>query len=60
MTTRTELSSVGTSLAELADRVSSIADGLLGDEREVVGPPLFEIERILRRAQRGVQQLLDR
>jgi hypothetical protein len=60
MSTRTELSSVATGLEELAARVSDIAEGLMGDEREVVGPQLFEIERALRRAQRSLGQLLDR
>jgi hypothetical protein len=60
MSTRTELSSVATGLDELAERVSSIAEGLLAQEREIVGPQLFEIERALRRAQRGLQQILDR
>jgi hypothetical protein len=60
MTTRAELSSVSTGVQELADRITQIADGLLGDEREVVGPALFEVERSLRSAQRRLARLVDR
>jgi hypothetical protein len=60
MTTRAELSSVSTGVQELADRITQIAEGLLGDEREVVGPELFEVERSLRSAQRRLIRLLDR
>jgi hypothetical protein len=60
MSTRTELSSVAAGLHELAGRITDIAEGLLGDEREVVGPQLFEIERALRRAERGLERILDR
>jgi hypothetical protein len=60
MTTRAELSSVSTAVQELADRITQIAEGLLGDEREVAGPALFEIERSLRTAQRRLGRLLDR
>jgi len=59
MTTRAELSSVATGLHELAGRISAIADGLAGDERDVVGPGLFEVERALRSAERRLYRILD-
>jgi hypothetical protein len=59
MTVRAELSSVATSLDELLGRITRIAEGLSGDEREVVGPDLFEVERALRAARRRVSRLAD-
>jgi hypothetical protein len=59
MSVRAELSSVATSLDELLGRVSRIAEGLTADEREVVGPDLFEVERSLRAARRRVSRLAD-
>jgi hypothetical protein len=52
MSARAELSSVATSLDELLGRISRIADGLSGDEKEIVGTDLFEVERSLRAARR--------
>ena len=60
MTTRAELSSAATSLEELAARITRIADGLAGEERDAVGPELFEVERTLRSAYRRLGRLLDR
>jgi hypothetical protein len=60
MTTRAELSSVATGLQELAGRITAIAEGLDGSERDVVGPALFEIERALRTAERRLHKVLDR
>ena len=59
MTTRAELSSVTTGLEELVGRITHIAEGLLADERDVVGPQLYEVERTLRAAQRRLIRLLD-
>ena len=59
MSVRAELSSVATSLDELLGRISRIAEGLTADEREVVGPDLFEVERSLRAARRRVSRLAD-
>jgi hypothetical protein len=59
MTTRAELSSVATRLDELLSRVTAIAEELLGPDREVVGPELYEVERTLRSAQRRLSRILD-
>jgi hypothetical protein len=59
MSVRAELSSVATSLEELQGRISRIAEGLSSDEREVVGPDLFEVERALRSARRRVSRIVD-
>jgi hypothetical protein len=60
MTARAELSSVATRLHELVARVGQIAEGLAGDEKESVGPELFEVERTLRAAERRLTRVLDR
>jgi hypothetical protein len=59
MSVRAELSSVATSLEELQGRISRIAEGLSSEEREVVGPDLFEVERALRSARRRVSRIVD-
>jgi hypothetical protein len=59
MSVRAELSSVATSLEELQSRISRIAEGLSSEEREVVGPDLFEVERALRSARRRVSRIVD-
>jgi len=59
MSVRAELSSVSTSLDELLVRISRIAEALSGDERDVVGPDLFEVERALRMARRRVSRIVD-
>lgn len=55
-----ELSSLVTALDELVARVSGLAEGLTGGERDVVGPELFEVERSLRAAQRRLAGLGSR
>lgn len=60
MTTHAELSSVATRLHELVGRVTEIADRLAADERDEVGPELFEVERTLRTAERRLNRVLDR
>jgi hypothetical protein len=59
MSVRAELSSVATSLDELLGRITRITEGLGGDERDVVGPDLFEVERALRSARRRVTRIVD-
>ena len=54
-----ELSSVATALDELLDRVSAIADRLVGPEREAVTSELLEVERVLGTASRRLRRLLD-
>ncbi len=60
MTARAELSSVATRLHELLGRISEIADGLGPEEKDEVGPELFEVERTLRSAERRLNRVLDR
>jgi hypothetical protein len=59
MSARAELSSVSTSLEELVGRITRIAEGLSGDDRDVVGPDLFEVERALRSARRRLSRIVD-
>jgi hypothetical protein len=59
MSVRAELSSVASSLEELLGRISRIAEGMSSEEREVVGPDLFEVERSLRAARQRVSRLAD-
>jgi hypothetical protein len=60
MTARAELSSVSTHLHELVGRIGEIANGMAGDERDDVGPELFEVERTLKAAERRLNRVLDR
>jgi hypothetical protein len=59
MSVRAELSSVATSLEELLGRITRIAEGLSLDDRDMVGPDLFEVERALRSARNRVIRLVD-
>ena len=54
------MSSVSTGVEELLKRVTEIADGLAGMEREGVGPDLYEVERSLRSAQRRLRRIVDK
>jgi Mg2+ and Co2+ transporter CorA len=53
-----QLSSIATALAELTDRVTSIADRYQGSPREDVAAALYEIERNLQTATRKLDHLL--
>jgi len=59
MTVIPELSSVATALDELLDRVSAIADCVVGPEREAVTSELLEVERVLGTASRRLRRLID-
>ena len=59
MTVIPELSSVATALDELLDRVSAIADRVVGPEREAVTSELLEVERVLGMASRRLRRLID-
>jgi hypothetical protein len=52
------LSSVTTVLADLTERVTSMAEGYAGTPREDVASDLFEVERALRTASRRLDRLL--
>jgi hypothetical protein len=56
---RAELSSVATALDELAQRVSTIVDGLTGAERDALTTDLQEVERALGNASRRLTRALD-
>jgi Mg2+ and Co2+ transporter CorA len=55
-----QVSTLNTSLGELVDRVTRLAERYQGSPREDVAADLYDVERHLRAAQRRVEQLLDR
>lgn len=55
----TQLSSVSTTLNELKHRVSTMAEGLSGSQRDDVATTLFEVERSLATASRRLDQLVN-
>jgi hypothetical protein len=59
MSALAELSSVSTVLDELLQRVTTLADGLTGAERDQLSSDLREVERALGTAQRRLHRLLD-
>ncbi|HUE59595.1 MAG TPA: hypothetical protein VMO88_08440 [Acidimicrobiales bacterium] len=59
MTAHAELSSVSTRLDELVKRITEIADGLAGDDRDRIGADLYEVERTLRAAERRLRRVID-
>lgn len=54
-----ELSSLATALDELAKRVSTIADGYAGSRRDDLATELYQVERALAAARRGLARVLD-
>jgi hypothetical protein len=54
-----ELSSLSTAVDELLRRLTGIADGLEGTERDDLTAELLEVERALGTAQRRLHRLLD-
>jgi hypothetical protein len=55
-----QLSSLSTSLSDLAERVSRLAEGYQGSPREDVAADLFVVERQLLGANRRLQSLVAR
>ena len=55
-----QLSSLSTSLREMIERLTRIADGLQGAPREDATADLYDVERNLRAADRRLQKLLQR
>ena len=53
-----QLSSISTSLGDLAERITDLADQLQGAPREDVAGDLYEVERSLQVAHRRLQALL--
>ena len=60
MSARAELSSVSTRVDELLKRVTDIVEALTNQERDAVGPDLYEVERSLRAAQRRLRSIVDK
>jgi hypothetical protein len=54
-----ELSSINTQLATLVERLSGLAEGLSGSQREDAANALYEVERLLESAQRRLEQVVD-
>jgi hypothetical protein len=54
------LSSLSSTLGDLAARVTAMADGLSGSPREDVAADLYEVERSLQAADRRLKALLSR
>ncbi len=59
VSTNAELSSAATLLADLTARITAIAEGLQGDERDALADGLFEVERALGNAQRRLNRLVE-
>ena len=59
MTAHAELSSVSTGLEDLVKRITDIADGLAGEDRDRIGADLYEVERTLRAAERRLRRVID-
>ncbi|MGI9601650.1 MAG: hypothetical protein ACR2QE_07190 [Acidimicrobiales bacterium] len=53
-----ELSSMATVIAELSQRIDTVADRYVDSPREDVAARLFEVERALRQAERILGQLV--
>jgi hypothetical protein len=55
-----QLSALSTSLAELSERVTALADQYQGSPREDVAADLYDVERHLQAAGRRLRSLLER
>ena len=55
-----QLSSLSTSLTDLVERVTSLAEGYQSSPREDVAADLYDVERHLQAASRRLKTLLDR
>ena len=58
--TAAELSSLTTSLEELVQRITALAEEASAAKRDDVAGELFEVERTLQSASRRLTRLLDR
>jgi uncharacterized protein YukE len=59
VTSAAQLSSIQTSLSELAASVTSMADGFTGTAREDLAVALYEVERNLNTASRRLERIVD-
>ena len=57
--TTAELSSLATALEELSTRLTTIAEGLTGTERDGMAVDLYEVERALGEAQRKLGRIIE-
>jgi Mg2+ and Co2+ transporter CorA len=55
-----QLSALSTSLSDLVDRVTRLADRYQGSPREDVAADLYDVERHLQAADRRLRALLER
>ncbi len=60
MSARAEVSSITTSLGELARRVTALADSAQAEKDELLAAELYGIERALQGAERRLQRLDER
>ncbi len=58
MTEAPQLSSIGSALAELTQRLTAIAETMTGTEREDVAVALYEVERSLVTGSRRLDEVL--
>lgn len=59
MASGAELSSVATALDELTKRVTGIAEGMSGTDRDDLATTLFEVERSLATAARRLERVVE-
>lgn len=59
MSTHAELSSIATLVQDVSDRLTALANGLEGPEREALVDDLFEVERILGTARRRLDKIVS-
>jgi hypothetical protein len=59
MSSGAELSSIHTALEGLTSRISGLADGLAGTDRDDLAAALYEVERSLNAAQRRLGKVVD-
>ena len=55
-----QLSSLSTSLSDLVDRVTALADGFQASPREDVAADLYDVERHLQAAHRRLRALVSK
>ena len=56
MVSKAELSSLETAIRELTERITAVADELMGTPGEDVAIDLYDVERSLRTAQRRISK----
>lgn len=59
MSVASQLSSMSTSLRELTDRITDVAESLAGGDQDNVAGALYEVERALDTAARRLDKVVD-